>query len=755
MPKNDPQLNVNANPGETSHPEGQDRVASSPTIVDIRRVLFKRKFLIISIVLVALVISIIYGKTRIPLYMASATAEIDTSQSQNMELGEALGGYMGDNSTILQTDVVRLNGDSLIFRAVGQLALEHRGPFPNAFKGVTPPITDDSLPPRQRQAIVGAVKGGMTVSIIPKTDVVRVSYRYPNPVVARDLVNMLLQVFMNRSVEDRLFSVQQAAAMLSPQMEELKTHAVDAQRELAKYQAEHNLIGSVGSDENSNGSVNLTLDGLKILNQQLAEAQADLIIKQSRLRLVESANPDSLLAVAPTPTMRSLRTQEDQAKATLTQLTTKYGPGYPPVHELQMQIQKLDKQIAVEANNVKRRVQEEYDTSAATVRAIQQRLNGQMEQAYKLNSGAAQYALLREDAETSGALYDALQLKLKESSVTAALDAASVSIIDHAVIRPVPVEPNVRRIVMTGGLAGLLFAIFLALGLEALDDTLQTSEDVENHSKLYSLGAIPHFDIQATPQKEVAPGEYKTPPRLVTITAPDSIAAEAFRVVRSAILLSSVDSPKKMLLVTSSFMGEGKSTLSSNLAIALAQRGARVLLVDTDLRRGTQSGMLGLQGTLPGLSNILGRLDDGDPYIQPIPTIPGLTFLPSGIRVPNPAEQLASSRMTTLISEWRETYDHVVLDSAPILMVSDSLSVAAQADGVVIVVRSGVTRKKALTRSYELLARSSARILGAVVNDVNLKLENYYTYSYKGYGYGYSGYKGYTSAYGNKPSDEQ
>jgi capsular exopolysaccharide synthesis family protein len=752
MPINAPQLPLIANPGETPHPEGKSKPAVNPSIVDMRRVLFKRKFLIISIVIIALAISVIYGKTRIKLYEASATAEIDPSRSQSMGISGVLGGSFDESSTELQTDVVRLNGESLIFRAVGELGLQHRGPFPDAFKGVTLPITDDSLSPQRRLAILGAVRGGIHVSIIPKTNVVKVSFRYPDPTVARDVVNALLNVFMARSVEDRLFGTQQAAEMLSAQMEGLKSHAADAQRDLAKYQAEHNFIGS---ESNSDASVNLTVDGLKILNQQLAEAQADLIIKEARLQLVQSTNPDSLLAVAPTPTLQSLRTQVNEAKARLTQLTTKYGPGYPPVHELQMQIPELDKAIVAESDNVKRRVKEEYEASASTVRAIQQRLDGQMQLAYKLNSGAAEYALLREDAESSGDLFNALQLKLKESSVTAALDAASISVIDHAVIRPVPVEPNVRRIVMTGGLAGLLIALFLALGLEALDDTLQTSEDVESSSRMYSLGAIPHFDPHASPQRETAPGEYKVPSRLITITAMDSIAAEAFRVIRSAILLSSVDSPKGVILVTSSFMAEGKSTLSSNLAVALAQRGASVLLVDTDLRRSTLSRVFDLRGPMPGLSNILGRLEDSNPYVQPVPSLPGLTFLPAGIRVPNPAELLASSRMAALIAQWKQKYDHVVLDSAPILMVSDSLSIAAQVDGVVIVIRSGVTRKKALARTYELLVRSNARILGAVVNDVDLKLENYYTYSYKGYGYGYSGYKSYGSAYGEKRNKEE
>ena len=755
MPTEDIQSQTKSNQSEASRAEFKGKSATNPSIVDVKRVLFKRRYLILSVVAVALIISVIYAKTRVPLYEASALAEIDTSRSSSLSLGGALGGDLGNNSTELQTDVVRLTGDSLLFRAVGELALQNKGPFPNAFKGVSLPITDDSLPTQQRLRIIGVVKSGIAVSILPRTTAVRISFRYPNPVVARDVVNNLLTVFMDRSVEDRLYATQQAAQMLSPQMEELKAHAADAQRALAKYQAEHNFIGEESSQDSS---VNLTVDQLRAVNQQLADAQADLIIKKARLQLVQSTPPESLLSVAPTPTLSALRGQLDNAKARLGELKTKYGSGYPAVHQLEIQIPELEKEITAEANNVKRRVQEEYETSSGTVRSIQQRLDEEMQQAYKNNEGAAEYAILREDAESSGDLYNALQLKLKESSVTAALDAASISVIDRAVVKPAPVEPNSRRIVMTGGLGGILFAVFLALGLEALDDTIETSEDLENSSKLYSLGAIPHFEVAPLVKEDLATGEVKLPSRLISISAKDSLAAESFRVIRSAILLSSVDAPKKCLLVTSSFMAEGKSTLSSNLAVALAQRGARVLLVDTDLRRSTLSAMFQLSGSLPGLSNILGRLEEGSPYLTPIESLPTLTFLPAGIKVPNPAELLASSRMSSLIAQWREEYDHVVLDSAPVLMVSDSLPIAAQADGVVLVVRSGSTRKTALARSYELLTRSSANILGAVVNDVDLRLENYYTYSNKGYGYGYSGYsryKSYSSPYSKPYGDDR
>ena len=711
------------------------------SLIDARRVLFARKYLIIVIVALSVIVSFIYAKTRVPLFEATATAEIDTSRTQSMGLSDIVGSSGESGTTQVSTEAFRLTGASLIFRAVSELAVENRGPFPNSFKNVSSPITEDSLPAPTRASIVSAVAGSLKVSIVPRTNAVRVTYRHPSPVVARDLVNKLLEVFMERSVEDRLFGTNQAAGMLAVQMEELKNHTADAQRKLAKFQEEHNFVGP---DENDN----LTTAGLKIINEQLVDAQADQIIKQARVRLVESGNPELLTSVAPTPTLQTLRDQETSVKLELGQLTSKYGRGYPRVHELQAQLPNLEKAIATETSNVTKRVQEEYQTSSNTVQSLQHRLSDQMQQAFKLNESAAQYALLREDAESTRDLYDVLQLKLKESSVSAALNAASISVIDHAVLAPYPVEPNRRRIMMTGGLAGLILAVFLAFLIEAMNDTLQTSEDLETFSRFHALGAIPHFEQQGLTINEPELGQRQIPSRLVTVTATDSLAAESFRSIRSSILLSSADRQSKVILITSSYMAEGKSTLSGNIAIAFAQRGARVLLVDSDLRRSTLHKIFHMSGSLPGLSNLLSMINDQDVYTTPLPEVPSLTFLPAGPKPPNPAELLASNRMAELIHHWREEYDHVVIDSAPILMVSDALAVAADADGTVMVVRAGLTRKRAIVRAYELLSRSNVRILGAVMNDVDLKIENFYTYSSRGYGYNYYAYKGQGGAYG-------
>ena len=717
--------------------------------MDFRRVLFARKYLILIVVAVSIVLSIIYAQTRTPLYEATATAEVDLPRSESMGLSSAVASlYSDDVTTAVQTQAFRLTGHSLIYRAISELAADHRGPFPEAFKNLSSPADEDSLPPAQRSRIIGSVLQSLSVSLVPKTNALRVTYRHKDPQVARDFVNRLLTVFMERSVEDRLLGTAQASDMLASQMNDLKKHTADAQQRLADFQKKHNLIGTDEKD-------NLTTAGLRIINEQLAEAQADQIIKQARLRLVQSSNPELLTSVAPTPTLQSLRSQETQVKVELAELSSKYGPGYPKVHELQSQLGMLDKAIATESANITRRAREEYEASTSTVKSLQNRLNDQTQQAFKLNESAAQYAILRQDAESSRDLFNALQLKLKESSVSAALGAESISIIDHAVTPDHPVEPNKRRIVETGTLAGAILAMFLALGLEALNDTVRTSEDVETASQFESLGAVPHFDANGVTTISTSSGTREVPTRLVAFAAPDSLSAESFRSIRSSIMLSSIDKRSKVITVTSSFMNEGKSTVSANLAISFAQHGARVLLVDTDLRRSHLHFAFRIPGRLPGLTNLLSFSGTEDVFITPIPELPNLVMLPAGRKPPNPAEVLGSNRMQDLIDQWRMQYDYVIIDTAPILMVSDALGVASRADGTVMIVRAKLTRKKAITRAFELLSRSRIRIIGAVINDVDLNMENFYTYARRGYGYMYYSGKGQEPAYGNRDEDKE
>ena len=273
---------------------------------------------------------------------------------------------------------------------------------------------------------------------------------------------------------------------------------------------------------------------------------------------------------------------------------------------------------------------------------------------------------------------------------------------------------------------------------------------------LPSLAAVPHLMSGADSGKKRVKEEpdssvNRINQQLVALRDSKSIGAEAYRNLRSSLLLSSIDNPPRIIVVTSAFPKEGKTTTAMNCAIVLAQRGEKVLLVDVDLRRGHLGLPFGMSSRAPGLTTMLSKGDVHREITAPVADLPTLHVLPTGPRVPNPAEMLSSARMEEQLREWSQEYDRIVLDTAPLLSVSDTQALAVFADSVVLVTRAGITRRRALIRARDILLRINARIAGIVLNDVDVRLENFYTGRYGMYGYGY-GY-GYGGRYGSPYSD--
>jgi succinoglycan biosynthesis transport protein ExoP len=716
---------------ETDGPLGPGTAPEGLSLADIGRVILKWKWLILACFLVSLGIGYAYSKTRVPLYEGAAKVDLNPSQT-NTGLSDLISQSLSPDDVRLPTEIARMRSNVVLFQTIKELSQEHRGPFPHAFDHLPPGAGTSAFPEPLVQGMIATVRGGLAVVPQSGTDIVSIDYRHPDPQVARDVPNKIVEVYQRRNIDVHIEGTGRVTHWLAGEMTGLKAQANEAQERLAQYQREHNLIGAGQNDS-------LALERLRAGNGSVSGAQAQRIVAEARLRLAESNDPDLIASVAPSSTLNSLRGQLLSLTAQLNQLTTRYGANYPRVRELRNQIAVLQKQIDVEVPNVQQRIREEYNTASHTLDLMQRQLNEQLQDAYKLNDSAAQYALLRQDAESSRQLYDQLELKMKESNLAAGLNTASVNVIDDAVLPLGPISPDVRSNVMIAGALGLMLGILGAFLIDSLDDTLRTAEDVEVFSGLLSIGAIPHFHTARMGRAEdmgEEPGERR---RLISISAPASPTAEAYRALRSSILLSAIDNPLRTLVITSALMSEGKSTLSANIAIMLAQRGERVLIVDADLRRSTLHLLFGLRRPAQGLTNLLSRQTDQSVILHPLPQVPSLAYLPAGVVPPNPAELLASHRMAEMMRQWSEQYDRVIIDTAPILAVSDSLAPAARADSVLLVVRAGVTRKKALLRTREMLRRVNAHLLGAVVNDIDMRKDSYYNYSGPySYGYGYT-----------------
>jgi succinoglycan biosynthesis transport protein ExoP len=725
---------------EAEGPLGASSIKDGLSLADIARILLKWKWLILASLLVCVFLGYVYSKTRIPLFEGVATIDLNPSQT-NMGLSDLIQESMSSEDVRIPTEVARMQSNLVVFYTIKELSLQHRGPFPKAFDHLSPDAGMEAFPPEKLQGMIGSVRGSLRVLAVTGTDIIAISYRDPRPQVAKDVPNTIVEVYLKRNLDDHMEGTGRVTRWLATEMEGLKQQATDAQARLGRYQREHNLIDAGGASGTGGGQTDsLELDRLRMNNSQVAGAQADRIVREAKLRLAESNDPDLVASVAPSTTLMTLRSELLTLTAQYGQQTTRYGTNFPRVRELHNQIVSVQNQIDTEMRNVQQRIREEYNTSTHTLNLMQTQLDKQMQDAYKLNESAAQYALLRQDAESSRQLYDQLQLKLKESNLAAGLNTASVTVIDEALLPLGPVSPDVRTNVTIAAGLGLLLGVLGAFLIDSLDDTLRTTDDVELFSGLLSIGAIPHFQAATKGGRPEdmgeEPGERR---RLISITAPASPTAEAYRALRSSILLSAIDNPLRTLVITSAFMSEGKSTLSANIAVMLAQRGERVLIVDADLRRSTLHLLFGLRRPAQGLTNLLSRQTDESVILHPVSQVPSLAYLPAGAVPPNPAELLASHRMAEMMRQWSEQYDRVIIDTAPILAVSDSLAPAARADSVLLVVRAGVTRKKALMRTREMLRRVNAHLLGAVVNDIDMRKDSYYNYSgpYT-YGYGYT-----------------
>src|SRR3989441_3017372 len=352
-----------------------------------------------------------------------------------------------------------------------------------------------------------------------------------------------------------------------------------------------------------------------------------------------------------------------------------------------------------------------------------------------------EYNILKREAEANKTLYEGLMTKLKEPAISAGLRSSNIRVVDPAMVPSTPARPAKTRNVALAFLVGLVGGIGLALMREYLDNTVKTPDDVESLSRLPSLAVVPEFaGSNGTGKRHgllqgFSSNGHDKRIELVAQHLPKSQMAEAFRALRTSILLSQADHPPQVILVTSALPREGKTTAAANLAVTLAQLGDSTVIVDADLRKPGIRRLLNLGGgKYAGLSSYLAGVSSLDLVCVPHPTIPNLVAIPTGPIPPNPADLLSSHTLADGIAELRTKFKFIVIDSPPVMAATDAVILSVQTDGVLLVVRSGETPKAAFTRTRDLLNSVKCRILGVVLNAVDASAPDYY-YSYRYYPY--------------------
>ena len=718
---------------------------------DYLRVLIKRIWIVVG------TLAIVFGATLIatlratPIYDAMGSIAINKPDPMLTNLRDGNNTMDYYDPTDLDTEVRILRSDLLALQVIKQLNLDrlpefggHGGPTSSSLE-----MTTDTLQPDSERAnlLLGAFKGSLRVLLEPNTRIIDVHFRSPNKELSARVVNTLANTYIEQNFKTRFESTMQASDWLSRQLVDLQMKVETSQEKLVKYQKEHQILGI---DEKQN----ITTAKLDELNKELTIAESERMEKESIYQLAAAGDTEPAAAVAngaaqnkdfanTSGLLDKLQAQKADLQIQAAQLGTQFGPAYPKISQINNQLHEIDAQIQAEMKKVAGRLRGDYLASLQRENMLRAAFEQQKQQQNKLNESSIEYSLLKRDFETNRTLYEGLLQKLKEAGVTAGLRSNNIREVDVARTPGGPAEPNIPRNLGFAFVLGLTSGIGLAFLLEGIDNTVRTPEQAQAISGLPSLGMIPlgsknNADSGAKAGPGLMVAASKEAVELITQSRPQSQMAESYRALRTSLLLTSLGAPPKTILITSALPREGKTTTSINTAIVLAQKGVRVLLIDADLRRPSIHKTLGM-GPRVGLSNVLTGGATLQQATMRSPVLPNLYVLPAGTPPPNPAELMASVQMNDMLTQLRDQYDHIVVDTPPTLSVTDAVVLSTRADAVVLVIRSAQTTKPALRRARDILAQVNARVSGVLLNAVNLDSPDYYYYyEYQGkYGHRY------------------
>jgi len=706
-----------------AEPMAIDAQGDEISIVQFWRVLQKRRWLVLgslaAVILLVAVISLLLPKR----YEASSRLLLDLEGSGDLGLDQMVLPVGLDMNTKLETQIRIVQSDSIATSVIKQVGLFHNKGF--AGQLVDSKVDFDSLSLLKRVKLVSLFHKALTVQLVPKTQIIDIHFRSGDPSLAADVANAVANTYIEHNFQTKYRATIQTSDWLTKQLDDLKQRADASQEALIAYQKK---VGILGTDETHN----IITDKLEELNKELSAAESDRIVKEAKYRIAMTENPELIASISPESVLGALYKDRAEVGSQYAQLTVKYGASYPRVIQLQAQMNELDTSISNEVTKVGDAVHAEYKAALKAEEMLQASFGRQKQEAYKLNEDAIQYAIMRRDVESSRQLYEGLLKKLKEAGILAGLKSSNINIIDPASIPIEPVEPRIPLNIALGCMGGLLFGMALAFVVENVDNSIRTPQDIEAYCALPSLGVIPsvivgkdgHNLIGSTPTRQFI--------QPVTVEHRNSSGAEAFRALRTSLLLSSPGAPPQVIMVTSGMMQEGKSFIALNLAVVLAQTGQKTLLVDADMRRPTIHKYLGISST-KGLSGCLAGTEKSEAVVVAIDGIPDLYVIPAGHMPPYPSEMLASDAMPQLLEHWREQFRYVVVDTPPILAVTDAAVCARIADVVVLIARSRKTGRQSLIRARDVLRKVRANIAGVVVNDLSFD-----SVEYRGY-YGHYG----------------
>ena len=727
-----------------------DQMPREPHLLDYFIILRKHQWLILTFLLTVVTVVTIASFKMKPVYQAAARVEVD-KESQSMLPFQGVNSYdeFMDMENYIETQAKILQSETLAFQTIKSLDL---GRYPE-FGGVANSLTwtrGGAAP--QRPAILGAFLGRLLVKRVPTSRLIEVQFEAQDPQLAAQVVNTHLQNYIELNFRSKYDATTQASTWLSAELEELRIKVEKSEDARIAYERQ-NQIWQIDDKKD------ITTQKLTDLSKAVTDAQTLMAEKEALYRMAISGNVDALPATRDNPVIQDLLKRKTDLDESYAEAIIQYGPNYPKVQRLGAQQKNVDADLEKARKTIIESVEQEFNTTRQRVELLQEAVDKQKAEANDLAEKLVQFHILQHDAESNKTLYDGLLQKLKEAGITAGLRSSNIRVVDPALAPASPSRPQKARNILLALLVGLVGGIGLALFREYLDNTVKSPDDIEALTGLPSLAVVPalpgmngHHGRLSRFSRDTGQ-QASSGPRveLLAHVQPKSQISEAFRALRTSLLLSQADHPPQVILVTSALPREGKTTAAVNLAVTLAQLGDRTLLMDADLRKpGIRRALNMTIGKEIGLSSYLAGVSSLDEVVIPHPTINNLEALTTGPIPPSPADLLSSHRMREAIVELRRRFKFIVIDSPPIMAATDAVILSSLTDGVLLVVRSGETPKEAFTRTRDLLAAVKSRLLGVVLNAVDSSAPDYY-YSYRyypyAYGYGYGEDSGKTSQF--------
>ncbi len=686
----------------------------------------RRKWAILSLAFITTLLTALVVFAMTPIYQATALVHIQSEQANIVSIEDVVSidprhqNYLNTQVAILRSrpiasKVVAANGAPRPSAASTSVGFDWRAWLP--FKA--PATSGGQANSDPAQAQVDDYLGQLSITPVRGTQLVNVSFASDDPYQAAKFANAHAEAYFESVLDARLSVTQSASLWMDERVADLRENLQDSEAQLQAYREQEKVIDAQGYQALSNLEIN-------DLSTRLVNAKRKLSAARISYLQVYGSQPgaiESVPAVLDNQAAQQFRAIQAAAEQTVAELGKRYGPKHPKMIAAQSDLLEATQNLERQQSDVAGAIRVEYRAAQSEVAALEAELDSAKQQYQAVTRKGADLASLQREVETNRQLYELFYGRMRETAQTGDLKTVNARVVEPAVVPRWPIKPNKKLAIALAFIASLLAGFSAAILLERLNNTVRNSDDVEEKIRLPLLGMVPLLTGKARKQAGLA-----------LFDNSERVFGEAIRTIRTGISLANIDDPHKIILVTSSIGSEGKSTVAMNLALAFAQV-ERVLLLDTDMRHPSVASNLGMDRAQPGLSELLARRAAITDCITTLDEY-NLDVLGTGTIPPDPLVLLSSSAVSQLIKVLRNSYDRVIIDSPPILPVSDSAVLSTHADSLVYVIKSDATSIRQIKGGLRQLQRFNAPITGVVLNQMNVSKAERYDF-YGGYGESY------------------